>query len=89
VTGHELEHWRAALGSTRTAWQSAGQRDPATRCERALHAVAADDERDALPANYVGDCERCGSPIIAKRRGPPATYCSSRCRAAHVERRAA
>jgi len=82
--------WQDALASTRPAWEAAWERRPATRAERALHAVATDGEREALPSGYVGDCEVCAGPLIHAQRGPDPTYCSRACRnAAHVARRAA
>jgi len=64
-----------------------------TRRQRALRAVAEDDDREPLPDGYAGACERCGRPIIAepgKRPGAPRLYCSRGCgQAAHVARMAA
>lgn len=40
--------WRAALADTREAWLAAWERRPASVPERALLAVALDDDRDAL-----------------------------------------
>ena len=93
VAGADLEAWQDALDSTRPAWRAAWERRPPTRAERALHAVV-DDDREALPDGYAGDCARCDAPIIitpgARRPGVPRLYCTDACRrSAHAERHAA
>jgi len=86
--------WLAALQATRGAWRAAWERRAPTRAQRALVAVAEDDERAPLEPGDDGTafCARCDAPILAepRRPGARATYCSLRCRrSASVARLAA
>jgi hypothetical protein len=70
--------WRAALVATTPAWESAYERHPATRPERAAAAVL-DDEREVLapgdPVDFGGPgCAYCGQPL-----GADAHHCRQYC----------
>lgn len=82
LVGDERVEWFAALNATRGAWQAAYERQPSTRQERALVAVASDPERAPIPDR---ECRRCEADVSHLRR--LAKYCGADCRrAAHLER---
>jgi hypothetical protein len=78
VSGVELSDWTAALSGTRSAWEASYEGWPQFRRERALEAVAWDEERAQVQGD--SDCPVCGRDIVQKGRGARKLYCSLRCR---------
>jgi len=76
----EADAWSTALAATRDAWSTAWHREAATTAQRALHAVAVDPERVALPEH--GECARCAAALPPPRNGQPQKWCSPACRRA-------
>lgn len=86
VTGQRADEgaaWSAALAATRDAWASAWHGRAATRAQRAVHALAVDDERVAMPEH--GECA-CGTALPPPRHGPQRKWCSDACRRAASRR---
>ena len=73
----EIAGWMEAFEATRGAWAAAWERRAPTRAERALQAVAFDDERVAMADR---ECPRCGAAIPPSRGGAPRKWCSEKCR---------
>jgi hypothetical protein len=79
----EAEVWRTAFTATVAAWEAAWHREAATTAQRALHAVAQDPERAAMPEH--GECS-CGTALPPSRHGPQRKWCSDGCRRAASRR---
>jgi hypothetical protein len=75
----EAEVWNAAFTATVAAWEAAWHRRAATRAQRAVHALAVDDERVPMPEH--GECA-CGTALPPPRHGPQRKWCSDGCRRA-------
>ncbi len=76
--------WSTALAATRDAWEAAWDGRAATTAQRAVHALAVDDERVALAE--FGECGRCDAPLPPPRHGPQRRWCSDACRRAASRR---
>lgn len=76
-TPWDRREWSIVFGETVEAWRSAWERRPASRCERALQAVADDPERVPVSETVERVCEHCGVeiPHSAKRS---ARFCCDR-----------
>lgn len=81
----EQGEWLGVLEATRDAWACAWERQPSSRVERALYAVAVDPDRVALPELA---CQRCGA-AIPPERDKRAKWCGDRCRRAASDGRRA
>jgi RNA polymerase-binding transcription factor DksA len=76
----ERAEWSAAFTATAAAWSAAWHGRAATRAQRAVHALAVDDERVAMPEH--GACSRCDAPLPPPRHGQTRKWCSDGCRRA-------
>ena len=88
VAGQEdAQGWRDALAATADAWAVCWARRPASRPERALAAVARDDERVELePDERVEVCAHCDAGLRRSGRGGRVPrFCGRSCRDAASE----